>query len=90
MEQGEFKNALETIASIMTGSIGEVAGTSLNLDTEDTTVRIISETSEDLNAQVSTEVDSITVATSDSEAIIESIIDSVMDSVIDSVRVDLD
>ena len=52
----------------MTGSIEEV-GTRLNLDTEDTPIRTNSETNDDLNSQVSTEVDSITVASSDSEAI---------------------
>ena len=34
-QQGTLKKALETIASIMTGSIQEV-GTRLNLDTEST------------------------------------------------------
>ena len=35
VQQCNLKKALETIASIMTGSIGEV-GTHLNLDTEST------------------------------------------------------
>ena len=67
-QQGNLKKALETIASIMTGSI-EV-GTRLNLDTESTAIGINSKTSNDLNSQASTEVDSVTVASSDSDVII--------------------
>ena len=67
-QQGNLKKALETIASIMTGSIQEV-GTRLNLDTESTAIRINSEASNDLNSEASTEVDSVIVATSDSEVI---------------------
>ena len=67
-QQGNLKKALETIASIMTGSIEEV-GTRLNLDTESTAIGISSEASKDLNSQVSTEVDSVAVASSDSDVI---------------------
>ena len=67
-QQGNLKKALETIASIMTGSIEEV-GTRLNLDTESTAIGVNSEASEDLNSQVSTEVDSVAVASSDSDVI---------------------
>ena len=79
-QQGNFKKALETITSIMTGSIEEV-DTRLNLDTESTAIRINSETNKDVISQVSTEVDSVTVARSDSEAVIESIIESIIDSI---------
>ena len=68
VQQGNFKKALKTIATIMNGSIEEV-GPRLNLNTESTAIRINSETSGDLNSHVSTEVDSVTVASSDSEAI---------------------
>ena len=67
----------------MTSSIEEV-DTRLNLDTESTAIRINSETNKDFI--VSTEVDSVTVARSDSEAVIESIIESI----IDSINIDLD
>ena len=67
MQQDNFKKALETIASIMTGSIEEVDGR-LNSDTESTDIGTNSETSVDLNSQVSTEVDSDTVASSESGA----------------------
>ena len=68
VEQGNLTKALETIASIMTGSIEEV-GTHLNLDTESTAIGINSEASNDLNSEASTEVDSVTVASSDSDVI---------------------
>ena len=68
VQQGNLKKALETIASIMTGSIQEV-GTRLNLDTESTAIGVNSEASNDLNSEASTEVDSVIVATSDSEVI---------------------
>ena len=80
VQQGNFKKALETITSIMTGSIEEV-DTRLNLDTESTAIRITTEANEDFISQVSTEVDSVTVASSDSEAVIESIIESIIDSI---------
>ena len=67
-QQGNLKKALETIASIMTGSIQEV-GTRLNLDTESTAIGINSEASNNLNSEASTEVDSVTVASSDSDVI---------------------
>ena len=67
VQQGNFKKALETIASIMNGSI-EVEN-HLNLDTESTAIGINSETSNNLNSESSTEVDSNTVANSDSDAI---------------------
>ena len=67
VQQGNLKKALETIAFIMTGSIEEV-GTRLNLDTEGNPIRTNSETNDDLNSQVSTEVDSDTVASSESGA----------------------
>ena len=66
-QQGNLKKALETIASIMNGSI-EVEN-HLNLDTESTAIGINSETSNNLNSESSTEVDSNTVANSDSDAI---------------------
>ena len=66
-QQGNLKKALETIASIMTGSI-EVENR-LNLDTESTAIGINSEASNNLNSESSTEVDSNTVANSDSDAI---------------------
>ena len=68
VQKGNLKKALETIASIMTGSIQEV-GTRLNLDTESTAIGVNSEASNDLNSEASTEVDSVIVATSDSEVI---------------------
>ena len=52
----------------MNGSIEEV-GTRLNLDTESTAIGINSETSMGLKSQLGTEVDSVTVASSDSEAV---------------------
>ena len=68
VQQGNLKKALETITSIMTGSIGEV-GTHLNRNTESTAIGVDSENSKDLNWESSTEVDSVTVASSDSDAI---------------------
>ena len=68
VQQGNLKKALETIASIMTGSIGEV-GTHLNRNTENTAIGVDSENSKDLNWESSTEVDSVTVASSDSDII---------------------
>ena len=66
-QQGNLKKALETIASIMTGSI-EVDNP-LNLDTESTAIGINSEASNNLNSEASTEVDSVAVASSDSDVI---------------------
>ena len=67
VQQGNFKKALETIAFIMNGSI-EVDNR-LNLDTESTATGIHSEASNHLNSEASTEVDSVTVASSDSDVI---------------------